>query len=148
MHRGVVTAAPALKDFVETELKRLDLPPSRLALVGFSQGTMMALHLGRAILKPAAIIGFSGVLTGEVPPATDFPPVFLSHGSADPVIPPEALFATAAMLGTAGVRVQWHLSSGVGHGIDDDALSQGANFLKLAFGGRLAAQGPCRSLLK
>ena len=148
MHQGVVAATPALKEFIEAELRRLDLPPSRLALVGFSQGTMMALHLGLAALKPAAIIGFSGVMTGEVPPAAAFPPVFLSHGSADPVIPPEALFATATILGTAGVRVRWHLSPGVGHGIDDGALSLGANFLKLAFGGRLAAEGPCCSLLQ
>jgi phospholipase/carboxylesterase len=147
MHQGVVAATPVLKDFIEVELKRLALPPSRLALVGFSQGTMMALHLGLSSLKPAAIIGFSGVLTGEVPPAADFSPVFLSHGSADEVIPPAALFATAAMLGTAGVRVQWHLSPGAGHGIDDTALSLAANFLKLAFDGRLAAEGPCRSLL-
>ncbi len=148
MQQGVVAATPALQAFIEAELRRLALPPSRLALVGFSQGTMMALPLGLSALKPAAIIGFSGVLTGAVSPAADFPPVFLSHGSADPVIPPEALFATAAMLGAAGVRVQWHLSLGVGHGIDDGALALGANFLKLAFDGRLAAPGECRSLLK
>ena len=147
MQQGVEIATPALQDFVEAELRRLALPRGRLALVGFSQGTMMALHLGLATLKPAAIIGFSGVLTGDVPPAEDFPPVYLAHGSADEVIPPEALFATAAMLGAAGVRVQWHLSQGLGHGIDDDALSRGANFLKLAFDGRLAAKGACRSLL-
>jgi phospholipase/carboxylesterase len=152
MHKGVVAAAPGLKDYIVAELQRLALPPSRLALIGFSQGTMMALHLGLeaglGALKPAAIVGFSGVLTGEVQPAADFPPVLLSHGGADPLIPPEALFLTAGTLGAAGVRVQWHLSPGVGHGIDETGLSRAANFLKLALAGRLAAEGECRSLLR
>ena len=147
MHKGVLAAAPGLKTYVEAELQRLALPPSRLVLIGFSQGTMLALHLGLGPLKPVAIVGFSGVLTGEPPPAHDFPPVFLSHGGADPLIPPEALFLTAGALGAAGVRVQWHLSPGVGHGIDETGLSLAASFLQLALAGRLAAHGESRSLL-
>ena len=148
MHKGVLAAAPGLKTYVEAELQRHALPPSRLVLIGFSQGTMLALHLGLGPLKPAAIVGFSGVLTGEPPPAVDFPPVFLSHGGADPLIPPEALFLTAGALGAAGVRVQWHLSPGGGHGIDETALSLAAGFLQLALAGRLAAHGESRSLLR
>ena len=148
MHKGVVAAAPDLAAYLEAELQRLALPASRLALVGFSQGTMLALHLGLGPLKPAAIVGFSGVLTGEPPPSADFPPVFLSHGGADPLIPPEALFLTAGALGAAGVRVQWHLSPGIGHGIDETGLSGAANFLQLALVGRLAADGEPHSLLR
>lgn len=148
MHKGVTAAAPVLQDYIEAELQRLELSPERLALIGFSQGTMISLHLGLGILKPAAIIGFSGVLTGELAAATDRPPVFLSHGSADPLIPPEALFLTAGALGAAGVRVQWHLSPDLGHGIDEAGLSRAGNFLKLAFAGRLAAYGECRCLLR
>src|ERR1700752_4404364 len=60
---GVNQAAPRLSRFVEAELDRHKLPPSALALVGFSQGTMMALHLGlRRAVAPAAIVGYSGVL--------------------------------------------------------------------------------------
>lgn len=148
MHKGVVAAAPVLREYVESELERLALAPSRLALVGFSQGTMIALHLGLGALKPAAIVGFSGVLTGAVERGPGHPPVFLSHGTDDPLIPPEALFATAAMLGAAGVRVQWHLAPGVGHGIDETGLARAADFLDLAFRGRLAAHGESNSLLK
>jgi phospholipase/carboxylesterase len=143
MHKGVAATAPALQAFITAELERLGLGPDRLALVGFSQGTMLALHLGLSHLKPAAVVGFSGVLTGEGPnkvPAV-LPPFFLAHGTADQVIPPDALFMTAGTLGAIGARVQWHLSSGVGHGIDDSALVLAANFLRLAFAGRLAAEG-------
>jgi len=148
MHKGVLAAAPGLKDYVEAELQRLALPASRLALIGFSQGTMLALHLGLGPLKPAAVVGFSGVLTGEPSLGADFPPVFLSHGGADPLIPPQALFLTAGALGAAGVRVQWHLAPDVGHGIDETGLALAANFLKLALAGRLQASGSAACLLK
>src|ERR1700753_1927325 len=46
MQKGVETAAPIFEAFLESELARLNLPPERLALVGFSQGTMMSLHVG------------------------------------------------------------------------------------------------------
>jgi len=140
MHQGVVGAMPGLEDFVQAELARLALTAERLALIGFSQGTMMALQLGLHHLKPAAIVGFSGVLTGA-PPQGGTPPVFLAHGGADPLIPPEALFMTAGVLGAAGVRVQWHLAAGLGHGIDDEGLALAGGFLSLAFAGRLAAAG-------
>ena len=60
---GVNAAAPGLNAFLDAELKRRNLPPSALALVGFSQGTMMALHVGlRRTVPPAAIVGYSGML--------------------------------------------------------------------------------------
>lgn len=140
MHRGVVAATPALETFVRSELARLSLAADRLALVGFSQGTMMALHLGLGALRPAAIVGFSGMLTGA-PATNDAPPVLLAHGEADPLIPAEALFLTAATLGACGVRVQWHLSPGLGHGIDETGIALAGAFLAMAFAGRLQADG-------
>src|SRR2546421_3391308 len=60
---GVNIAAPGLESFLDAELARHQLPPSALALVGFSQGTMMALHIGlRRGAAPAAIVGYSGML--------------------------------------------------------------------------------------
>src|SRR5499433_2239834 len=63
---GVNKAAPVLTSFLDAELKRRNLPPSALALVGFSQGTMLALHVGlRRATAPLAIVGYSGLL---IPP--------------------------------------------------------------------------------
>jgi phospholipase/carboxylesterase len=141
MVRGVESAASLVNAFVDAELARLELPPDRLALVGFSQGTMMSLHVGLSrSTKPAAIIGYSGMLPGAestaaLPP--DAPPILLVHGDADPMIPAEAMFASAAALGRAGATVQWHLSLGVGHGIDPVGLKMGGDLLAMAFRGQL-----------
>jgi len=142
--RGVQSAAGLVNAFLDAELARLELPPDRLALVGFSQGTMMCLHVGLARqAKPVAIVGYSGLLAGvenvsNVPPGT--PPILLVHGDADPMIPADAMFASAAGLGRAGAAVQWHLSLGVGHGIDPTGLAIGGEFLRMAFRGQLRSR--------
>jgi phospholipase/carboxylesterase len=135
---GVTMAAPALDAFLDAELARLNLPPSALALVGFSQGTMMALHVGfRRQVSPAAIVGYSGMLAlpEDIDPqrfAAEIrsrPPVLLVHGDQDPLIPVQALFQAAQGLASLGVPVQWHISAGIGHGIDQEGLRQGGEFL-------------------
>jgi phospholipase/carboxylesterase len=88
--------------------------------------------------KPAAIIGYSGLLADPPSaPFADAPPVLLVHGDADPMIPPEYLFASATALGRAGVSVQWHLSPDTPHAIDPTGLALGGAFLTQAFRGQL-----------
>jgi phospholipase/carboxylesterase len=141
--RGVQKARPALDQFLDAELAKHGLPGTALALVGFSQGTMMSLHTGlRRAAPPAAIVGYSGVL---VTPANEEaaasamadirarPPVLLVHGDRDDLIPPQALFMSAQGLGAAGLTVEWHLSQGIGHGIDGAGLELGGRFLQRAF---------------
>src|SRR6476660_5253280 len=134
---GVNHAAPILENFLDAELKRRDLPPSALALVGFSQGTMMALHVGlRRAIAPAGIVGYSGLLV--VPPDADpdkltaeiksRPPILLIHGDQDELIPVQALFHATQGLAAFEVPVEWHLSPGIGHGIDQEGLRQGGEF--------------------
>ena len=149
IRKGVETAAPMLDEYLDAELARLGLPPERLALAGFSQGTMLSLHLGlRRKIKPVAIVGFSGLLPG--PPPTDgaIPPILLTHGDRDEVIPPQAMFVAATQLGLAGAAVQWHLAPGMGHGIDPQGLAIAGQFLSLAFRGRLEKTGEIRSVYK
>jgi phospholipase/carboxylesterase len=135
---GVNKAAPVLTSFLDAELKRRNLPPSALTLVGFSQGTMMALHVGlRRATAPAAIVGYSGLLAvpPDVNPETfaaevrSRPPVLLVHGDRDDLIPPQALFHASSGLVALGVPVEWHLSYGIGHGIDQEGLRHGGEFL-------------------
>ena len=141
--RGVNHAAPGVDAFLDAELTRHQLPAAKLALVGFSQGTMVALHVGlRRSQAPAAIIGFSGMLVLEEgkgpeslkPQIRSKPPILLIHGDQDDVIPVEALFLSAEALAAAETPCQWHLSAGVAHGIDGEALRQGGLFLARAFG--------------
>lgn len=142
---GVNAAAPILDAFLDAELARRQLPPSALALVGFSQGTMMALHAGlRRVTAPAAIVGYSGMLVApeDVEPEafaagiTARPPVLLIHGDQDQVIPVEALLHASQGLAALEVPVQWHVSPGIGHGIDQEGLRHGGEFLAKNFGGR------------
>jgi len=132
--RGVQKARPVLDQFLDAELARHNLPPSALALVGFSQGTMMALHIGpQRKRRLAGILGYSGLLAdpkGLKPDAVQKPPVLLIHGDRDELIPVAALFSAAQGLAAAEIPVEWHISSGVPHGIGTDGLELGLNFLK------------------
>ena len=133
---GVKRAAPALDTFLDAELAKHDLPASALALVGFSQGTMMALAVGLARnAPPKAIVGYSGALaTLEALPAPgQGPAILLVHGDRDEVIPVDAMHMAREALGQAGHPVQWHVSQGIGHGIDGEGLRLGGNFLRQAF---------------
>jgi phospholipase/carboxylesterase len=139
---GVNKAAPLVQHFLDAELDRHKLPPSALALVGFSQGTMMALHVGlRRAVAPAAIVGYSGILV--VPPEREIesfaagiksrPPVLLVHGDRDELIPVQALFQATQGLAGLGLSAEWHLSPGIGHGIDAEGLRHGGEFLARRF---------------
>ena len=136
---GVNKAAPVLERFLDAELARLKLAPAALVLVGFSQGTMLALHVGlRRQTAPRAIVGYSGLLV-EPPQAQaekflaeirSLPPVLLVHGDRDELIPVQALFHAANGLATLGLSVAWHVSAGIGHGIDQDGLRYGGEFIR------------------
>jgi phospholipase/carboxylesterase len=139
---GVNAAAPAVNQFLDAELARRNLPATALALVGFSQGTMLSLHVGlRRALAPAAIVGYSGLLV--VPPSDGLdamkneivarPPILLIHGDRDDLIPAQALFHAAQSLAALDVPVEWHLSQGIGHGIDAEGLRHGGEFLARRF---------------
>lgn len=138
--RGVVAARPTLDAFIDAELARLGLDERALALVGFSQGTMMALHTGlRRSIAPRAILGYSGILVqgagAEGRVALKSPPaILLCHGEEDPLIPAEALFVSTELLAEMGAPSQWHLSAGLGHAIDNAGLAHGALFLAQSFG--------------
>lgn len=133
---GVKRAAPPLEAFLDAELARHNLPPEALALVGFSQGTMMALAVGLGRNpSPAAIVGYSGALATveALPPPGAGPAILLVHGDMDEVIPVDAMYMAREMLGQAGLPVEWHVSQGIGHGIDGEGLRLGGDFLKQAF---------------
>ena len=133
---GVKKAAPALDSFLDAELERHGLTSESLALVGFSQGTMMALAVGLTRnAKPAAIVGYSGALATveDLPPPGEAPAILLVHGDMDEVIPVDAMIMAREVLGQAGLSVQWHVSRGIGHGIDGEGLRLGGTFLRDAF---------------
>ena len=130
--RGVAAAQPALDRFLDAELARYRLTADRLVLVGFSQGTMMALHVGlRRAVAPAGIVAYSGLLAGpdHLAETKVRPPVLLVHGEADDMISIDALHMAREALAGAGTPVEWHVRPGLGHGIDPEAQWMAGHFI-------------------
>lgn len=130
---GVRRAAPVLDAFIDAELAGLGLGDEKLILCGFSQGAMMALHVGlRRKGRIAALISHSGMLIA--PESLDAevrsrPPVLLTHGAQDDMVPPASLPAAKATLEAAGVCVRSLLVPGLGHGIDEATVQAALRFL-------------------
>jgi phospholipase/carboxylesterase len=133
MMREVRRAAPKLQSFIDQLLADRRLDESKLAIVGFSQGTMMTLHVGlRRRRPPAALVGFSGALLAGPELMTEItarPPVLLVHGEQDDVVPVQALAVAEASLTAAGVPCETLRCQSLGHGIDDKGLTRARAFL-------------------
>src|SRR5512134_1092887 len=134
---GVRAAAPFLNAFLDAELARHRLRNDDLLLIGFSQGGMMALHVGlRRPRSPAGIISHSGMLVADARFALEIknrPPVLLTHGAIDEVLPGACLPAAEAVLKAVGVPVEAHMMASLGHGIDEATLRLDLRFVKQRF---------------
>lgn len=137
---GLRKVRPVVEAFFAAELDAIGLDYKDLAVIGFSQGTMTALHVvPRLAAAPAALLGYSGALLGpDLLEAETIvrPPVLLIHGEADDVVPVGALPAAVAGLERAGFGVQWSIRPGLAHGIDPEGIAMGAAFLQAAFNDR------------
>lgn len=124
---GAAAAQPRLDSFLDALLETHGLAPDRLALVGFSQGTMMALRCATRRPAPVAtVVGFSGALTGAAALAeavTARPPVTLIHGEDDPVVPFPAMALAETALRATGFAVAAHGRPDLEHGIDPEGLA-------------------------
>ncbi len=135
---GVQKTAAILDGYLDEELAERGLTDADLALVGFSQGTMMSLHVGLRRANPcAAIVGFSGRLPGTQLLAAEIrsrPPVLLIHGEDDPVLPIAALAEAEATLRALEVPVTTMSRPALGHSIDPEGLRAGIAFVVSGFG--------------
>ncbi len=130
---GTRSAAPFVDEFLDEKMAQYGLDESSTVLIGFSQGTMMSLHVGlRRPRQLAGIVGFSGALAGAEVLKDEIrtrPPVLLAHGDADEMLPYQLTEQAAVELQKNGVEVAVHIAQGIGHGIDQTALSNAARFL-------------------
>jgi phospholipase/carboxylesterase len=130
---GMLAAAEDVNAFIDQVLTDEGLEPAALALVGFSQGTMISLHVAPRRPAPlAGVVGFSGRLLDPAALARDVvskPPVLLIHGDADEMVPVASLPEAADALTAAGIDTYTHVSKGLGHGIAPDGLSLALGFL-------------------
>lgn len=122
--------------FLDKVLAEEGVAPDRLALIGFSQGTMMALAVApQRDPQIAGVVGFSGRLLDpeNAGQARTRPPILLLHGDQDPVVPFESMGIAGEALQAAGFTVYGHVMKGTPHGISPDGLSVALAFLKERF---------------
>ena len=132
---GMARAVEDLNAFLDQVMAAEDVPSAQTILVGFSQGTMMSLHVApRRAQAVAGVVGFSGRLLAPeslVDEVVVRPPVLLIHGDQDEVVPPRSLPEAAEALQTAGwEEVYAHVMKGTGHGIAPDGLSVALAFMR------------------
>lgn len=131
--KGVEEAAPILQDYITKMLDHYALSDDKLALVGFSQGTMMSLYVGpRRKNKIAGVLGYSGALVGAEGlggPGIHKIPVHLVHGDVDMVVPVSAYRMAKDSLESHGFKISGGISRGLAHGIDEEGIEGGATFL-------------------
>ncbi len=136
---GARSARPIIDAFIDQQLENHGLAPKQLALVGFSQGTMMSLFTGlRRPTEIAGILGYSGLLLGSDVLAEEItarPPVTLINGDTDDLIPIETQAPAVDTLKAVHVPVEAHVRPGLGHGIDPEGIGIGCAFLAQIFGG-------------
>ena len=127
-------AADDLNAFLEARLADEGLTPAQLALVGFSQGAMMSLHIApRRETAIAGVVAISGRLLRPQLLQSETkvkPPVLLVHGDQDPVVPFADMGLAGDALVAAGFDTFGHVMKGTGHGIAPDGLGVTLQFLK------------------
>ena len=131
---GMAASETLFNAFLDARLAEAGLGPEALALVGFSQGAMMSLHVApRRAKAVAAVVAISGRLLVPERLAADTmvkPPVLLVHGDQDPVVPFEDMALAGNALIEAGFETYGHVMKGTGHGIAPDGLGVTLQFLK------------------
>ena len=127
-----------LDAFLDAALEAEGVTASRTALFGFSQGTMMSLHVaprrGEAL---AGVVGFSGRLLASERLKSETvsrPPILLAHGDRDEMVPPQSMPEAAEALRAASFDVVTHVMKGQGHGISPDGLSVALAFIREKLG--------------
>ncbi len=137
MQAGIEKTRPILDSYIDSLMKEFALPASKVALVGFSQGTMMSLYLApRRTEQLAGVLAYSGALFGAETLHQEIktkPPICLVHGLNDEVVPAGASRMAQQVLQKEGIAAELHMREHLGHGIDDVGLKLGAAFLQRIF---------------
>ena len=135
---GAKTGAPILKEFLTDLWAQTGIAPRQTILTGFSQGAMMALHVGTSLAEEVGgIIAFSGAFVaadGFAERKFAKPPVTLIHGELDQVVDPDLSRQAATELSASGFEVSLHISANTAHGIAPDGLDFATSFLVARLG--------------
>ena len=129
----ILVAADHLNEFIDSKLLEYNIAEENLALIGFSQGTMMSLHVSlRRKNTMAAVLGYSGRLIGADLLKDDLiskPSIYLIHGDQDPMVPYQESLTAEKVLKEYSIDIKTHISENTQHSIAEDGLRIGVDFL-------------------
>jgi phospholipase/carboxylesterase len=135
---GTQAAAPVLDAFIDQQMVVYNLEAKDVALVGFSQGSMMAIHVGvRRQQQLAGILAYSGAVIAPELLAVELksqPPVLMVHGTVDDVVPVASLYEGISALQASGVQARGEVVPNLGHSLNDKCIMEGMDFLAECFG--------------
>lgn len=134
---GMEKITPSLNDFIDDQIEKYGVQDHNVALIGFSQGAMLALHVGlRRKKRLGAIVSCSGTLIGAKHLRQELasrPSVFFIHGKDDQTVPAERVLDSVAKLMELNVPAELRFCFGVGHAINKDGMIHGASFMCKTF---------------
>ena len=134
MLAGVQKAQIILNAFIDQQLAKYHLAENKLALVGFSQGTMVSIFTApRRKISVAGVVGYSGRLIGKDLMAQEIrckPPMVMINGDQDELVPGNLQPAAISTLRDLGVDIEGHMRPGLGHSIDDVGIQIAQDFLR------------------
>lgn len=130
---GVKNVEPIVNAFIDKKRDELGLEDKNVALIGFSQGTMLSLHIGfRREKALGAVLGYSGALVASHLLKDELkskPSLCLIHGEADNIVPFDAFTSAMSVLQKQGITVHGYSQKNLGHGIDPAGIQIGVKFL-------------------
>lgn len=129
--KEIKNLTPPLNQYLDNLLKTYDIPPEKMAFLGFSQGARIALHIGLRRPTCAGIVAMSGSYLDD--PSTvnlSQPPILIIHGTADQKAPISLAQESYKRLDALKMPVTLILLPGVGHDVDPQGLEMAGEFLK------------------
>ena len=137
---GIRASSGVLDALIEREIER-GIDPSKIVVAGFSQGGAIALHTAlRATHKLAGLLALSTwlplshTLQSEVSSQAASLPIFLAHGTQDPMLPIDFGHESRATLESLGFEVEWH-EYPMGHGVCPQEIGDIRSWLMGVFAG-------------
>ena len=130
----ILNSVNIIDDWINDLISKKNVQTSKILLIGFSQGTMIALEtLISKNHRFLGLIGFSGGFLGlksDIINNAVKTPILLIHGDSDPVVPFEMTESSLQTLSQKGFKVEKHICKGLGHGISVEGLSRASEFIK------------------
>ena len=134
--KGIRASAELVGELIDAQIES-GIAPARIVLAGFSQGGAIVLQAG--LRYPARLAGIMALstylplaeaLADEKSEDNQDIPIFMAHGSADPVIPVDLAYRSQKKLEQQGYTLEWHEYNGMAHSVSEQEIYHLAEWLE------------------